>query len=130
MEDIISILKRKPDFLSGKGSSPSTITDIENELGLSFAEDYKQYLLVYGIAAFDGIELTGITSVQRVNVRSVTEKNRELCSVPGNFYVIEEAGIDGIVIWQDSNGSVYKTFPGCEKPIPIYKSFAEYIESI
>lgn len=130
MEDIVSILKIQKDFLSGKGSSPSAISDIENELGLRFAEDYKQYLLVYGIVAFDGIELTGITPVQRLNVRSVTEKNRELCSVPENFYVLEEAGIDGIVIWQDSNGSVYKTFPGCEKPIQINNSFAEYIESV
>ena len=42
MEDIVSILKIQKDFLSGKGSSPSAISDIENELGLRFAEDYKQ----------------------------------------------------------------------------------------
>ena len=76
MEDIVSILKIQKDFLSGKGSSPSAISDIENELGLRFAEDYKQYLLVYGIAAFDGIELTGITPVQRLKIGRASCRER------------------------------------------------------
>lgn len=74
MKDIISILKNKPGLIVGEGADSNVVTDIETELNLSFSEDYKQYLLTYSIAAFDGIELTGITSIQRLNVRSVTEK--------------------------------------------------------
>lgn len=61
---------------------------------------------------------------------ALLKKQREMISVPDDFYVLEEANIDGIVIWQDSNGIVYKTYPGCEKPKQIFQSFAEYLESV
>lgn len=127
MKDVISILKNKSELFVGNGADPKDVSAAEKKLDLLFSEEYKQYLLTFGNAAFNGIELTGITSVQRLNVESVTKKQRERISVPNDFYVIEEANIDGIVVWQDQSGAIYETYPGIEKPKQIFKSFAEYL---
>ena len=43
-----------------------------------------------------------------------------------SWYVVEEANIDGIVIWQDSDGTVYQTMPNSECKA-IANSLMEYI---
>lgn len=48
------------------------------------------------------------------------KRNGEM--IPEDWYVIEETGIDGIVIWQDAEGNVYQNQ---EK---ICSSLAEYVE--
>lgn len=42
------------------------------------------------------------------------------------MYVIENTGIDVIIIWQDENGSIYKTNYD-SKPKKIAASLADYI---
>lgn len=42
------------------------------------------------------------------------------------YYVVEQANIDGIVIWQASDGKVYQTNPKL-KPLQIAESLSEYI---
>lgn len=44
------------------------------------------------------------------------------------MYVIENTGVDGIMIWQDTKGKIYQTKPE-SKPKKIVDSLAEYIES-
>ena len=116
-----AILSR--NALVTKGEVPDEkITSAQSDLGVLFSEEY-----------IEGHELTGISSIKRLDVVSVTKSNRQTLNnavAVNELYVLEEADIDGIVIWQDSNGLVYKTFPGCEKPIQINNSFAEYIESM
>ena len=46
-----------------------------------------------------------------------------------NLYVIELLNIDGIVIWQSSDGEVYQTYPN-SNPEKIANSLSEYIQSI
>ena len=76
----------------------------------------------------EGIELSGIAKSEHRNVVSLTKKERELNSkVPYNMYVIENTGVDGIIIWQDTNGTVYQTQPNIA-PRPIAASLADYIE--
>ena len=31
-----------------------------------------------------------------------------------SWYVIEEIGVDGIIIWQSPDGTVYETYPNAE----------------
>ena len=42
------------------------------------------------------------------------------------WYVLEQANIDGIVLWQDKEGNVYQTMPS-SVPKKICGSLAEYI---
>ena len=79
------------------------------------------------MAAFDDRELTGITDIDRINVVSVTESNRQYSpEVSRQWYVIEELNIDGIVIWQDASGEIYQA-EYKDTPRSIHKSFVEYI---
>lgn len=126
MKDIIEVLRNMPDPLLGKGCSEKEIASAEELLGIRFAKDYRKYLSEIGIAAVDGRELTGIGKARRTHVVEVTLVNRERGSEAlTNMYVIEETGFDGIVVWQDTNGSVYETRFDSD-PIKIAKSLVEY----
>ena len=107
---IIQTLKSLPDYIGSMGRTDEEITQCEIKLGLSFAVDYKEYLSKIGLASFNGRELTGISKYARLNVVDVTNDNKKyLSNIPSNLYVIEELGIDGIVIWQSSDGTIYQS---------------------
>ena len=128
--NIIKILKQKSDLLHGKGVDQKTISKAESELGLTFADEYKEYLKEMAIAAYGGHELTGLTKSKRTNVVQVTQKKKKICpSVPMDWYVIEDANIDGIVIWQDEQGKIYKTLYDSEA-VCIAFSLADFINDL
>ncbi|WP_311487361.1 SMI1/KNR4 family protein [uncultured Anaerococcus sp.] len=127
MNDIIKTLKYAPDFIGGTGRTEAEIESAEKELGINFAPDYKTYLKEIGLACFDGHELTGICEDLRLDVVHVTKDQWENNPEAKNYYVIEEANIDGIVIWQDFSGKIYMT-EGNSKPKLIADSLAAYIQ--
>lgn len=127
MNDIIKTLKNTQDFIGGRGRSDKEIENAEKELGINFAPDYKTYLKEIGLACFDGHELTGICEEPRLDVVHVTNQNREKNPELRSCYVVEEANIDGIVIWQDFSGKIYMT-EGNSKPKLIADSLAAYIQ--
>ena len=112
MDGVIEVIKSFPDFIGANGKSEEEISKAELALGVSFAPDYREYLKEIGLACFNGHEMTGITNIARVDVEKVTKEQREQnTAVPSDWYVIEEANIDGIVIWQSTTGEVYQTLP-------------------
>lgn len=127
MESIIDMLKEKDCFCSLKGVTEDEIRVAEQTLGLSFAKEYRAYLQAFGLASFQGHELTGIIKSPRLSVvaQTVAERNNN-SHIPDDMYVIEIANIDGIVIWQGSTGEIFETiYDGV--PTLICKSFSEYI---
>lgn len=127
MEDIIKTLKDAPDFIGGTGRTDVEIERVQKELGIDFATDYKTYLKEIGLACFDGHELTGICQDPRLDVVHVTKDQRENNPEAPNCYVIEEANIDGIVIWQDFSGKIYMTVEN-SSPKLIADSLSAYIQ--
>lgn len=124
---LVDTIKLMPNYIGSNGRTEKEIDKAEKVLGISFAKDYREYLKEIGLACFDGHELTGLTKTDRLNVVSVTRQHREQIGRDvSSWYVIEEAGIDGIVLWQSSNGTVYETAPN-SKSKKIAKSLAEYI---
>lgn len=127
MSTLLEKLQQREDFYCEKGASNDQIMNAEKLLGLSFADDYKEYLLRYGSISCCGHELTGFSADINLDVVHVTIHNREKntnISIP--LYVIEETHIDGIVVWQDSAGAVWLTeYNGA--PIKKYESLNEYI---
>ena len=110
MSSIIEELKRKSDFYCEEGVSEEQIAKAENSLGLVFASDYKEYLRQYGSVSCGGHELTGFSADANLRVVDVTIENKKRNpSIPATLYVVEETHIDGIVIWQDRTGAIYKT---------------------
>ncbi|NBJ98967.1 cell wall assembly/cell proliferation coordinating protein, KNR4-like protein [bacterium 1xD8-48] len=128
MESIINILKEKDCFHSLKGVTENEIRVAEQALGLSFAKEYRTYLQTFGLASFQGHELTGIIKSPRLSVvvQTVAERNNNP-HISDDMYVIEKANIDGIVIWQENTGEIFETIYD-SVPTLICKSFSEYIE--
>ena len=129
MSNIIEIIEKLPELLPLKPANEEAISKAENDLKLKFAEDYKEYLAKFGAILADGVELTGIAKSEHRNVVKVTNQAWELnSSVPKNLYVVEDTRVDGILIWQDSDGKIYKSLPNSEAK-KIYDSLLEYLKS-
>lgn len=127
MDTFCKTLKSKPDFFSFTCTSVDQIREAENTLNLHFAPEYREYLSTYGVASADGHEFTGICASPRLNVINVTQEEKaETPNIPADWYVVEQAHIDGIVIWQSATGEIYQTRPGA-RPICLCSSLADYI---
>lgn len=129
-KDIVTIINSLPGILSLKPASKKQVLDAETQLGLKFAEEYKEYLYAFGAISADGIELTGISKAKHRDVITLTKKEWDLNEkVPHTMYVVENTGIDGIIIWQDKKGFIYTSKPFTE-PKKINNSLTEYILNI
>ena len=128
MKDIIQIISNLKDMRFIKPAYMEQIIEAEKELGVSFADDYTKYVEKYGVISARGIELTGVTTHERLSVVSVTKKERNMNSnIPANMYVIENIAIDGIIALQDETGKVYTITPN-GNPKLSYNSLSEYVE--
>lgn len=124
--DFNTLLAEKRGFETGTPAFSESIDRAEKQLGTTFSREYRNYLLRFGYASYYGHTLTGISSYPGNDVVCVTsEARKNNPQVDDSLYVIEEAHIDGIIIWQDSNGGVYQTTPNTE-PVMIATSLAEY----
>ena len=126
MDKILDVLRNAPDFIGGKGCGDAAISDAEQALGIRFAPDYRVYMQKIGLACFDGHELTGICKASRLNVVDVTLDERKRCPDAAGWYVVEQANVDGIVVWQAPSGEVYQTMPGVSAR-KICNSLTEYV---
>lgn len=127
MNNIVQTIHSLSNLVSLKPASDAQIAEAESLLNINFAKEYKEYLVAYGAIMADGIELTGIAKSEYRNVVAQTRSEWELnAEVPHTMYVIENTHIDGIVIWQDSEGFIYQSTPNTSA-IKIANSLVEYI---
>lgn len=126
MSELIEVMRSKPNFYAEKGVSVIQIEQAEKLLGLKFSLDFKDCLREFGAVSVGGHELTGFSADKNLDVVETTRKNWQKNNVGKNLYVIEEAHIDGVVIWQDAEGVVYETTPN-SKAKKIAESLLEYI---
>lgn len=128
MRSIVNTLYVKRAFSAKKAATPEQIAEAEQKLCLKFSVEYREYLSTCGTASIQGHELTGICDSNRLNVVYVTIMERAMNPDASlNWYVIEEANIDGIVIWQAEDGTVYQTIPN-ELPVKLCDSLCDYID--
>lgn len=127
--NIVDKLREKKELLfSGKGEKEEAVDLLENELKLRFSDDFRACLLAFGTFAFDGHEFTGVSESPRLSVADVTNKCRAAFpDVPADWYVIEEANIDGIVIWQNAEGTIYLTRPN-DEPDKLAANLQEFLQ--
>lgn len=130
MNDIINVINSKDGVIHGKETNENEIKQAESELGLRFADDYRNYIKQFGCMVIGSREFTGISLQENYNVVSTTKAQRNYNkNIPENSYVIEQLNIDGIIIWQSSNGEVFQTSPNTA-PMKIADSLVEYIQSL
>lgn len=112
MSGLTTQIKDASNFISLQPADSSAVQAAETQLGLRFAEDYKEYLMAFGAASFDGRELTGVCKSERLSVVSSTERAREFYPhFPHKAYVVEDLGFDHVLIVQDYSGKVYSYGP-------------------
>lgn len=127
MKEIVQIVNSLRGILSLKPATALQIADAEQQLGVNFPDEYKEYLATFGAIMADGIELTGIAQSDHRNVITVTKKEWELNpQIPHTMYVVENTHIDGIIIWQDVHGLIYRSYPLSEAK-QIASSLGDYI---
>lgn len=127
MTKIVKLIQSLPDVLSLKPATQKQILDAEIQLRLKFDEEYREYLAAFGAIITGSLELTGITKSEYRNVVALTQQEWALNpKVPHTMYVVENAYIDGIFIWQDTNGAVYLSKPN-SAPFKIAESFSQYL---
>lgn len=127
MSELSEKLLSTKDLVHLSPVSEEQIKDAEKRLNLEFSLEYRSYVSEFGVVSANGYELTGICSSPRLNVVDVTICERENNpDVPKDWYVLEQANIDGIVIWQNQKGEVYQTQP-CKGIKMIANSIDEYI---
>ena len=116
MSELVDLIRESEDFCCLGGVDLSLVAESEKELGLIFAEDYKEYLTEFGVASGNGHELTGICKSERLSVISTTKRARMLfAELPEDLYVLEDLHFDHVFAVQDSSGDVYYYGPTCEK---------------
>ena len=126
--DIRRALHGMHDFQALSGASQEKIEEAEQALNLSFSDEYREYVSAFGAAVANGHELTGVCASLRLNVVDVTLSERLVNpAAPMNWYVVEQANIDGIVIWQARTGEIWQTMPNAQ-PIKLCDSLVDYIE--
>lgn len=124
---IIDVINSLEDLISTGGASKRDIVAAEQELSVSFSEEYKIFLAEFGSVLADDVEIVGIAKSKNRNVIEVTKREREHNKeIPHNLYVVENTGIEGIIIWQDKNGAIFQSSPN-KSPEIISNSLAEYL---
>lgn len=127
MSDIITAISGLKGLVSLKGVSPEAIASAEETLNLSFAADYREYLEKYGLISARHIEITGLTESKRLNVVDVTVAEWQEKKFPIDMYVIEDTGIEGILILQNGKGEMFE-FQN-QRIKKIFNSLADYLLS-
>lgn len=129
MSIIIEHIKNIPDAYYKTGVSVKEIEQAETKLNVKFSKDYIEVLNNFGVLLVNGHEIIGLGSSARLNVIDITTEERELnLEINPKWYVIEQANIDRVVIWQNKQGEIFQTQPeyGFKK---IADSLLEYIQS-
>lgn len=129
MSQIVGIIQSLQSYRKAGKPTKADIADAEISLRLSFSDEYKEYLEEFGAVSAFGMELTGIISVEYRNVVLATKEEWSLNSkIPHTMYVVENTCVDGIIIWQDTNGLIYQSSPSSDAK-QIATSLGDYILS-
>jgi hypothetical protein len=129
MSRIVDVIKNLENLLPLKPATAEDIGNVEIELALPLAEEYKEYVQTYGAIMADDVEFTGIAKSKNRDVVQVTQREWAANSkIKHNLYVVENVGIEGIIIWQDGSGKIYESRPN-HGATQIADSLAEYLES-
>ena len=129
MKELLEEINKKFKIYHGNGVSNDEIDNAEKELALSFSEEYKEYLREIGCMSFASHEFTGLGFSGYLNVVEATKSERNLDDrFPKNCILIENVGIDGLLILHDKTGAVYSYVNGNKAKIS--NSLFDFLKSL
>ena len=125
--DILARLAEIDGLECSGGVSEEEIDKAEQTLQLLFPAEYRAILLKYGSIGFFAHEWTGLGFDGEGNVINMTQRERELnAGLAEKLFVLENAGIDGIIIAANEFGDVFQVqHDSCKQ---IHDSILEYLE--
>lgn len=126
--NIVETIKQLKNAMFLSPASNAEVEQAEKTLQLKFAQEYKEYVLNFGVATAQGVELTGLTNSPRLSVISVTERERSLSGIPQNMYVVNCSDVENSAVLQDETGTIYEFRR--KSLTPIFSSLSEYISSL
>lgn len=128
MHNLIKAIEERFKLYRTRGASAELIAEAERQLNISFADDYKEYLSLFGALSFGATELTGLNIDSYANVVSVTLKEvQRNKSFPKGSIVLENVGMEGLLILQKEDGEVYEWMDG--KKGATFPNLKAYLES-
>lgn len=127
MKTIIEKINTIENLYHAKGCTYKQIKDAQERLEITFPDDYIDILREYGAISFYGTEWTGLNVDDYLNVVSVTKKEREMnSSFPSDCFVLENQGIDGLIVICNEAGEVFNLqYSKIEK---IHDSISSYLD--
>lgn len=122
-------IKNNPSCITGNSANEEAIAQAEKQLMLKFSPEYHNILAQFGMLIINSHEINGFSKTDRLSVVANTLSAREKDpDFPDSMYVIENLGIDRILILQASDGAIYEYVPN-STPTKIYSSLEEYLLS-
>ncbi|MDY4446074.1 SMI1/KNR4 family protein [Campylobacter sp.] len=129
MNSLLKKIEAKSKIYTAKPCTDLMIVEAERKLGLSFSDEYRDYLRNYGALSFLSYEFTGLGVDDYIDVVEVTKRERELNNnFPKDAIVIEDTGLESLLILQNTEGNIFEYRLGKQKKI--YNSFKEYLNSL
>ncbi len=130
MKTVIEQIEQQFRLFHAAGCSVEQVMEAEKQLGLWFADEYRNYVLKYGAISFGSQEFTGLNVEPYINVIDVTLQERGLRDkLPPDYYVVQQLGIEGLVILQHQCGAVYQMDESGNSS-RIADSFSGYLETL
>lgn len=127
MSSILEKISKIEKLYHAKGCTFKQIKEAQSELEITFPEEYMDIVKEYGAISFYGTEWTGLNVDDYLNVVSVTKQEREMnSSFPADCFVLENQGIDGLIVICNEAGEVFSLqYSKVEK---IHDSISSYLD--
>lgn len=127
MNGIVEQIKKIPKFYHCEGCTQEQIDEAERALNLKFPKEFADYVREFGAICFQGTEWTGLNVQGYLNVVESTKKEQQLnLNFPTNCFVLENTGIDGIIVIANSKGQIFALQDGSMEFLS--NSLSDYLE--
>lgn len=127
MSNIVEKMNSISDLSAIKGCTIAQLREAQEELNLTFPEEYIEYVKAFGCVDFGATEWTGLNIKGRLNTVEATKKEQEVNkNFPLNCFVLENLGIDAKMIIVDEDGKVYLL--QYDKKMFLCNSISEYLD--
>ena len=127
MSSIVEKINKIDKLYHTKGCAFKQIKEAQEALGITFPEEYMDIVKEYGAISFYGTEWTGLNVDDYLNVVSVTKQEREMNNYfPAGCFVLENQGIDGLIVICNEEGQVFSLQYSMVKKI--HDSISNYLD--
>ena len=127
MSNIIEKIKKIDKLYHAEGCSVEQLKQAQDELSMYFPEEYKDIVKEYGAISFYGTEWTGLNVDDYLDVVKVTKEERNINkSFPEKYFVLENQGIDGLMIICNECGQVFSL--RYNQIIKIHDTISSYLD--